>query len=103
MTRSKINKKNNTKETKITLHAVPGIGAGEIELLWQPMRNSPSYIVQVNLFAGSNRTWKHADIVSKTRYTATGLKSGKRYSFRVAPVTKNGQQEWSIPVTEKAA
>ncbi|NOS85596.1 MAG: fibronectin type III domain-containing protein [Ignavibacteria bacterium] len=90
-------------EPQITLHAASGDKPGEIELLWQPMRNSPSYIVQVNLFAGSNRTWKHADIVSKTRYTATGLKSGKRYSFRVAPVTKNGQQEWSITVTEKAA
>ncbi len=96
----KIKKQN---ETSITLHAVPGIGNGEIELLWQPLQNSPAYIVQVNLFTRSNRTWKHADIVTRTRYTATGLKSGKKYSFRVAPVTKNGQQEWSTAVTEKAS
>lgn len=99
--RAKKSKQEN--KTRITLHAVPGIGAGEIELLWQPLQNSPSYIVQVNLFIRSNRTWKHADIVTRTRYTASGLKSGKKYSFRVAPVTKNGQQEWSLPVTEKAS
>ena len=103
MTQIKTRKKNNFKKREIVLHAAPGLNSGEIELLWQPLENSPSYIVQVNLFTGSDRTWKHADIVSRTRYTAAGLKSGKKYSFRVAPVTQNGQQEWSIPVIEKAS
>ncbi|HAX49012.1 MAG TPA: fibronectin type III domain-containing protein [Ignavibacteria bacterium] len=96
--------KNETlKKNRITLHAAPGLNSGEIELLWQPLENSPSYIIQVNLFTRSDRTWKHADIVSRTRYTAAGLKSGKKYSFRVAPVTQGGQQEWSMPVIEKAS
>jgi len=97
--------KNNTTQgtMQVVLHAAPGQNPGEIELLWQPLKDTSSYIVQVNMFIRSENTWKHTDIVSRTRYTATGLKSGKKYSFRVAPVTTSGRQEWSLPVTEAAA
>jgi len=103
MTQIKSRKNITFKKKEIVLHAAPGLNSGEIELLWQPLADSPSYIVQVNMFTGSDRTWKHADIVTRTRYTAAGLKSGKKYSFRVAPVTQAGQQEWSMPVIEKAS
>ncbi len=89
-------------DSNITLYAVPGVGTGEIELLWQPSQESSTYIIQMNLFTRSHGLWKHADIVTRSKYTATGLKSGKKYSFRVAPVNKNGQQEWSLPVIAKA-
>jgi hypothetical protein len=103
MKNTKIKRTGKEKIKTIALHAAPGLNSGEIELLWQPLENSPSYIIQVNLFTASDRTWKHADIVSRTRYTAAGLKSGRKYSFRVAPVTNSGKQEWSIPVIEKAS
>ena len=91
------NKKN------VTLHSASGNNKGEIELLWQPVNDARSYIVQINHSTNTLSTWKHADIVTRTRFTASGLKSGKQYNFRIAPITSTGQQEWSDPVSQKAS
>lgn len=91
------------KDEHITMHAASGEKPGEIELLWQPVNDARSYVVQINHFTNSILTWKHSDIVTRTRYTATGLRSNKLYSFRVAAVTSKGQQGWSKPVKQKAS
>ncbi len=103
MTENKNQRVNNRTKIDCILHAASGDNIGEIELLWQPVNEARSYIVQINSFSGSDRTWKHSDIVTRTRYTATGLKSGKMYNFRIAPITANGQQEWSESVVQKAS
>ncbi len=100
---SKINNSTFTTGKEITLHAAPGQNTGEIELLWKPLKDASAYIVQVNLPGRPDHVWKHADIVSRTRYTAAGLKSGKKYSFRIAAVTATGQEGWSTPATETAS
>ncbi|MBE2219652.1 MAG: fibronectin type III domain-containing protein [Ignavibacteria bacterium] len=103
MTEEKIQRINNSIKIDCILLAASGDKIGEIELLWQPVNEARSYIVQINSISGSEKTWKHSDIVTRTRYTATGLKSGKMYYFRIAPITANGQQEWSEPVVQKAS
>ncbi len=91
------------KDGNITLHAASGDKQGEIELLWQPVKNARSYVLQISHGISEKKNWKHIDIVTRSRYTAAGLKSGRYYSFRIAPITDNGQQEWSEFTTQKAA
>ena len=91
------------KEEHILLHAASGDKQGEIELLWQPVKNARSYVLQISHGISEKKNWKHADIVTRSRYTAEGLKSGKYYSFRIAPITESGQKEWSKFVSQKAA
>lgn len=88
---------------QITIHAVQGEKPGEIELLWQPVNDARSYVIQINNVLNSELTWKHIDIVTRTRYTASGLKSKKQYCFRVAAVTSTGQQEWSNPAAQRTS
>lgn len=97
------NKIQRSIKSSFTLHAASGDKKGEIELLWQPVYDARAYIVQINHSNNTTSTWKHADIITRTRYTASGLKSGKQYNFRIAPITSNGQQEWSEPVAQKAS
>lgn len=91
-----------SKESQISLHAASGDKPGEIELLWQPVKNARSYVLQISYGISEKKNWKHADIVTRSKYTAAGLKSGRYYSFRIAPITENGQQEWSEFVTQKS-
>ena len=91
------------KDESITLHAASGDKQGEIELLWQPVKNARSYVLQISHGISKKKNWKHADIVTRSRYTAAGLKCGRYYSFRIAPITEEGQQEWSDFITQKAA
>jgi hypothetical protein len=90
-------------EPEISLHAASGDKPGEIELLWQPVKNAKSYVIQISQGNSEKKNWKHADIVTRSKYTAAGLKSGRYYSFRIAPITENGQQDWSEFVTQKAS
>ncbi|MBV8855908.1 MAG: fibronectin type III domain-containing protein, partial [Acidobacteria bacterium] len=39
--------------------------------------------------------WTHAGVTPRSSYIVEGLDSGKRYYFRVAAVTLNGQSPWS--------
>lgn len=91
----------NTEEYKVKrLHAVQSDNSGEVNLIWQPVRLAGSYIVQVSSSMKNERYWKHADIVSHSKYTVTGLKSGRKYNFRIAAITPDGQQCWSEPVSQ---
>lgn len=93
----KINK-NKVKVSR--LHAVPGDNSGEVDLIWQPVKEAGSYIVQVSASPVNEKSWKHADIVTRSKYTITGLKCGRKYNFRIAAITSKGQQCWSEPVSQ---
>lgn len=81
------------------LQASKGDMKGEIDLVWNPIEGAASYVIQVN----GRSQWKHADIVTKSRCTITGLRSNHLYKFRAAPLSGSLQAEWSNIAEEKAS
>ena len=77
-----------------TLTTTTGNDGGEIELSWDAIRNARSYIVEC---ATDPQTgpWTMAGVGPRSSLVVEGLESGKRYYFRVAAVTLNGQSPWS--------
>jgi hypothetical protein len=91
----------NMKNERIpeSLSAAAGDTDGEINLLWEPVKGAKYYVIQS---ANGSRDWKEIDIINKTIYTASQLRSGKQYRFRVAAVSSEGQGPWSEPAGKKA-
>ncbi len=79
--------------------ATAGDSNGEINLHWDPVAGAKYYIIQAS--RGKDK-WKEIDIINKSIYTASQLKSGKQYSFRVAAVSSEGQGKWSEAVAKKS-
>lgn len=77
-----------------TLTATTGNHEGEIELSWDTVRGARSYVVEraTDPQAGP---WTQAGVSPRSSLIIEGLDSGKRYYFRVAAVTLNGQSPWS--------
>ncbi len=86
----------------LTVLATAGDLKGEIDLFWEPVRGANTYVIQKSSARKENIKWNQVDIVDKSSYTITGLKSGNKYWFRVAPVSTKGQGLWSTPVQKKA-
>ena len=89
----------NSKMGPEYLSAARGDTIGEINLHWDPVEGAKYYIIQAS--SGKNK-WKEIDIISRSIYTASHLKSGKEYSFRIAAVSSGGQGEWSKEVAKKS-
>lgn len=89
------------KDEPLSLFATGGDRAGEIDLIWEPVKYTASYIIQQKCGRESNN-WKVVDIVTRSSYTAAGLKSGKVYMFRVAPMKNKANKTWSLQVKIKA-
>jgi hypothetical protein len=83
--------------------ASSGDNAGEIDVHWDFVKSSKSYIVQINivdpLLEGE---WKEKALPTKSSVTLTGLVSGTRYWVRVAAVGSAGTSGWSDPATRIA-
>jgi hypothetical protein len=99
-----VNKKKNSDpvnntEQSITVYATHGGFPGEINLLWDALKNAKSYAIQLS--HSSPKNWKQIDIIFEPVYMINGLKTGKLYFFRVAPIFRNGQGAWSNPVSKK--
>jgi len=77
-----------------TLTATTGNHEGEIELSWDTVRGARSYVVEraTDPQAGP---WTQSGVSPRSSLIVEGLESGKRYYFRVAAVTLNGQSPWS--------
>lgn len=86
----------------INLTATSGDSEGEIDLTWEPVTGSHTYLIQKSSDIHKPVKWVHEDIVTKSSYTITKLKSKHKYWFRVAAVTSKGQSTWSVPVFKKA-
>jgi hypothetical protein len=86
----------------IRVFATAGDRCGEIDLIWQPHQKATAYLLQV--LKGNSRTgrWRDIDIVTRSSYTAAGLKSRKIYRFRIAPLIRSVPGAWSTTVTIKA-
>ncbi len=84
------------------LFASRGDLRGEVELVWNPVPNATSYIIQASKVKGKD-IWKLVDIVTRSHCTVTGLRPNHIYKFRAAPVTGSLQNEWSGIAEEKAS
>ncbi|HEX8191066.1 MAG TPA: fibronectin type III domain-containing protein [Pyrinomonadaceae bacterium] len=77
-----------------TLTATTGNDEGEIELSWDTVRGARSYVVERTTDPEAG-PWTQAGVSPRSSLVVEGLDSGKRYYFRVAAVTLNGQSPWS--------
>jgi len=82
------------------LSAAAGEHDGEINLVWRPVTNARSYIVEFSLDPAAANTWTHAGVATAANKTMTNLTSGKRYWFRVAAVGAVGPSGWSEHATK---
>jgi hypothetical protein len=85
-----------------SVSATSGDSGGEIDLAWEPVRGAKAYIVQRSIKSSEPGRWIQEDIITKSSYTLSKLKSGQKYWFRVACVSSSGQGPWSEPVQKKA-
>jgi hypothetical protein len=79
-----------------------GDNDGEIDLTWEPVRGANTYVVQKSAGKKEGYRWENIDVIDKSSYTVSKLKSKKEYNFRIAAVTLKGQGPWSEIVTKKA-
>ncbi len=86
----------------ITLSAVSGDIEGEIILLWEPVAGAKTYMIQKSKGTKIPVRWKQEDVVAKSFYTASKLKSNVKYWFKVAAVGSGGQGFWSEAIQKKA-
>ncbi len=82
-------------------YATQGDSHGEIDLQWEPSRDSKFYILEMSTNRNGNQKWKTIDMVSRSSYKVTGLKENVTYRFRVAGVSSKGQGEWSSEISKK--
>ena len=75
---------------------------GEIDLTWDTIVGSKSYVIEKSPDPPTPTSWAHAGVSTKSRTTVSGLTSGTRYWFRVAAINANGQSGWSDPATKIA-
>ncbi|MEO8211136.1 MAG: fibronectin type III domain-containing protein [bacterium] len=74
---------------------------GEIDLQWDPVAEARYYMVQVSVYS-CNLNWVQFDIISRSSYTISGLRSGKKYCFRVCAVNKAGKGPWGEIISKIA-
>jgi len=82
------------------IHASNGGLSGEINLQWDSVKYALYYLIQKS--SNSTSGWKHLDITDEPFYMIKGLRTGRKYYFRIAPVFKQGQGKWSNYISKKA-
>ena len=95
-------RKNKMLSAPVFLSAASGDIGGEINLIWEPVPNANSYIIQKSTGSFKQARWVNLDIVAKSSHTVSRLISGHYYRFRVAAVTVAGRSNWSNLVKKKA-
>ena len=86
----------------LSLTATSGDIEGEIDLAWEPVSGAHTYIIQKSSDVKEPVKWVFEDVVTRSSYTITKLKSKHIYWFRVAAVGASGQSNWSNSVQKKA-
>jgi hypothetical protein len=90
------------KSQTLQLAAASGDISGEVNLIWEPVSGANTYVIQKSTNINKPGNWKHEDVVTSPSCTATELKSGRVYWFRVAAVGPWGRGSWSKAVHKKA-
>ncbi len=94
--------KEKSAEEQFYLSATSGDTEGEIDLTWEPSPSANSYLVQKCSDLKNPVKWVNEDVVTKSSYTVSKLKSGRKYWFRVSAISRRGQGPWSNCVVKKA-
>lgn len=84
------------------LSASAGDHDGEIDLSWDKLAGSKSYVIERSADPPTETSWTHAGVSTRSAFTVSGLVSGTRYWFRVAAINANGQSGWSDPAMKIA-
>lgn len=93
---------NNGNFDTILFSVSKGDRKGEVNLQWDPVLGARFYIVQICGNTQMSLKWTQIDIITKSRYTIMGLRSGKTYCFRISAVTSSGQRPWSKIIKKNA-
>jgi hypothetical protein len=102
VTRKNVEPKTKIPLTPVCLTATSGDLDGEIDLIWEPVEGANSYVIEINRSNNKPDGWIQEDVITKSSYTASRLKSGHKYWFRVSAAGSKGQSSWSEPVGKKA-
>jgi len=73
---------------------------GELDASWDTVAGAKSYVLELS--EDQPNAWKHAGVATRSKFTLSGLVSGKRYWIRVAAINSVGQSGWSDPATKIA-
>jgi predicted phage tail protein len=84
------------------LDVTAGDRDGELDASWDTVAGAKSYVIETSEDPPTPTSWKHAGVSTKSRFTISGLQSGKRYWIRVAAINSAGQSGWSDPATKIA-
>lgn len=82
-------------------YATNGDGEGEIDLQWEPAKDSKFYVLEMSVKSKIKSGWKTIDMVTRSSYKVTGLRKNVTYLFRVAGVSSNGQGKWSSEISKR--
>lgn len=98
------------------IYVAKGDETGELNLSWDSLKEAELYVIQyrdikyprtkkINTDKKSGAKlkslWKVADITNEPKYTIKGLKSKRKYSFRVAAVNSTRQGPWSVTAVKE--
>ncbi len=83
------------------LRASVGDNEGDIDLIWDRVRNASSYQVECKEYTDT-ATWQPVKTVTKSRLTVENLIPGKLYVFRVRAIGAQGQGPWSDEAVKRA-
>jgi len=76
--------------------------AGQVDVMWDPVENVVTYIVQVCSDPMTDANWHQVGLPTKSQFTVTGLTTGTKYWFRVAAKGTGAQGPWSDPAQKMA-
>lgn len=85
---------------------------GEAELNWEQTKRARVFVVELTddpnvlqlgkgATSTTTATWKQVIILTKSKFTVTGLESGNKYAFRVYAVGAGGYSDYSDIVVTK--
>ena len=84
----------------LNLAVTEGDKEGEIDLQWDRVKGSKSYVIEKSTDPITADSWKQAGIATKSSHTVQGLASGTKCWFRVAAIGTAGQGPWSDPAVK---
>ncbi len=85
------------------LRATIGSHLGEIDLQWDPVYGASIYELECMEHGVAGQSWQAVKSVTQSKYTVTGLVSGKQYAFRVRALGPKGAGPWSDEAVKMAA
>ena len=80
------------------MSASTGDDSGEIDVSWNPVAKARNYIVECreHIDGQAPGPWTQVKIVTRSKLTASGLVTGRKYAFRVRALGPNSvESPWS--------